>query len=113
MEHMIHGITLPYKDSTPLHFYSHWLPRQGDAVRMNVEITHALEAKLTIQTKNREETEADVADLGNASVGSGGPLTLRVTGVKELVRFKITTNPSPEMWDEIVHVRLLDPVWEM
>ncbi len=47
------------------------------------------------------------------SVGAGGPLTLRVTGVKELVRFKITTNPSSEMWDEIVHVRLLDPVWEM
>lgn len=90
--------------------YSAWMPRQGNAVRLAVEILTSQDVKLTVQTKNREDTEADVADLGNAT--STGTVSVRVTGAKELIRYKVRTNASQEMWNETDHIRLLDPQWE-
>ena len=110
MDPMIIGTTVPFINSTAFHMYSAWLPRQGNAVRLSAEILTSHDLKLTVQTKNRAEVETDAADLGN-STGTG-TVSVRVSGVKELVRYKITTNPSLEMWDEIEHIRLLDPQWE-
>lgn len=110
MDPMIIGTTVPFINGTAFHMYSAWLPRQGNAVRFSAEILTSSPVKLTVQTKNRAEVETDAADLGN-STGTG-TVSVRVSGVKELVRYKITTNPDLELWDEIEHIRLLDPQWE-
>ncbi len=110
MDPMIIGAAVPFVDSTLFHLYSAWIPRQGNAVRLGVEAFTSEYVKLTVQTKNREDTESDVADLGNATGTS--TVTVRVTGAKELVRYKVTTNPNLEMYATTEFIRLLDPQWE-
>lgn len=111
MDAMILGTTLPFENGSGFSAFSFWIPRQGDTVRFNVDVAHSLDVKLTIQTKNREDAESAAIDLGDATV-TGGALTLRVTGGKELIRVKLTTNPNDTATDSIVHLRVLDPVWE-
>lgn len=110
MDPMIIGATVPFISGTLFDLYSAWMPRHGNAVRLAVEVFTAENVKLTVQSKNREDTEADVVDLGNAM--STGTVSVRVTGAKELVRYKVTTNPGQELWNATDLLRLLDPQWE-
>lgn len=112
MEPMIIGANVPSPNGASFTVYSQWAPRQGDAVRMGLEIIVSAEARLTVQTKNREDNDSGITDVGSGTVSSG-VLTVRVSGVKELVRHKITTNYNSEAFGTFTgHFRVLDPQWE-
>ena len=112
MEPMIIGANVPSPNGAPFTVYTQWTPRQGNTVRMGIEVIVNAEARLTVQTKNREDNDSGITDVGNGTVASG-VLSVRVTGVKELVRAKITTNPNSEAFGLFMgHFRVLDPQWE-
>lgn len=112
MDPMIIGTTVPFLDGSTFTIYSPWMSRQGDCVRLTVELVDAVETKVVVQTKNMEDIDSAATDLANATASSN-PVTVRATGVKELVRYKVITNPSSEMFGfDTGHVRCLDPQWE-
>lgn len=112
MDPMIIGTTVPFVDGAAVALLSPWMPRQGNTVRFTVELIDAVEIKLIIQTKNVEDIDSAATDVAN-SQSDTNPVTVRGTGLKELVRYKVVTNPSPETFGFDTGVlRCLDPQWE-
>jgi len=112
MDPMIIGTTVPFLNGATFTVYSVWMPSQGDVVRLTVELIDGVDTKLVVQTKNMEDTDASASDLANVQADSN-PLTVRATGVKELVRCKLIVNPVPEVFGfDTGHLRCLDPQWE-
>ncbi len=112
MDPMIIGANVPQLNGAPFTVYTAWSPREGNTVRMGIELIVSAEASLTVQTKNREDNDSGISDVTTGTV-STGVLTVRAAGVKELVRCKITTNPNSEPFGFFTgHFRVLDPQWE-
>ncbi len=115
---MFIGQTIVAEDSTNgSTVFSPWFPRNGDAVTSTVEvIAFSSTGTLTISIldKNSDQT----GDAPNAAVGSFDAITAvgtsskRVSGLRELVRYKINLKRASGTGTIYAHLRMLAPSWE-
>ena len=107
---MIIGQTI-FKSATS--YYSPWFPRQGDAATFaaqSVAISATGTLKVVIETKNLEDVDTAAVALGTITLSTTTPGTVRVSGLKELVRFRYDmTGSASTDWS---HFRVLPPAWE-
>lgn len=114
---MFIGQTIVAEDTTGTTIYSPWFWRQGDGMTSAAEvIAFSSTGQLTISIldKNSDQT----GDAPNAAVGSfdtitgTGPYNKRVSGLRELVRYKIVLKRASGTGTIYAHLRLLAPSWE-
>lgn len=96
--------------------YSPWFPGEGDSATFvcdTIGIGTKVLLDITVQHKNHGETDAQSTTAGSFSqINSIGQTSLRVTGMKEMVRYKfdgLLDDDAPPEW---VHFRMLWPSWE-
>jgi hypothetical protein len=94
-------------------YHSPWQAARGNSARFTIE-TIAIGASttfdVTVQTKNRNETDAQAAAVDDIpSITSTGISAVNGSGVKELVRLKYTVGGAGSM--RFVHFRWLEVAW--
>lgn len=118
---MFIGQTIVAEDATGTTIYSPWFWRQGDGMTSAAEVIAMSSASVTeltisILDKNSDQT----GDAPNGAVGSFDTITAagtsnkRVSGLRELVRYKIVLKRKVGTGTGTIyaHLRLLAPSWE-
>ena len=95
--------------------YTLWLPRQGDNVIFAIEVIQRDSCDLTVEVWEKDEaTTGDGAAITGTSttISANEIKTITVTGVKELVRLKLTAtdNGGATSAPFVIH-RVLSPIW--
>lgn len=112
-------LLFPGAAGAALSFYSPWFPRQGDNLRVTVDVVQRVSSQLTVRvfTKNREDTgDGTDADVGTSIVASAtgrstAEWTSGTAGLKEMVRYKYTVQSTGTGATDWVLFRMLTPVW--
>ena len=110
---MVIGSTVYYLDGNP--YFSPEFPRGGLAARFAVDVTHivlggAVQFDITIEHRNSEDTT-----WGSPGTFSGitgvGPVSLDVTGLKEIIRIKFSFSGGAPAASDAVHFLVQAPSW--
>jgi hypothetical protein len=114
---MLIGQSVVAAQSDGATYYGPWMPRQGDALSVVLEVIDAMTPfTLTceVQTKNNEDSDASATLLtGDAELTATGTDTLSTTGAEELVRFKFTAiGDTVGRADTWVHFRTNPIIWQ-
>ena len=95
--------------------YTMWMPRQGDNVIFAIEVINRDACDLTIEVFDKDEaTSGDGAVITGTSttISANEVKTITVTGVKELVRLKLSaTDNGGAASVAFVIYRVLSPIW--
>lgn len=93
-----------------------WFPRQGDAFTAVVEMIRTSGGVITvdcqIQTKNNEDSDLGLFDLGapfSVSTTAGAVTTSTTAGALEQVRLVFTVVGNSRSW---IHFRTNAPIWQ-
>lgn len=94
--------------------YSPWMPRRGDSATFFCEVIGQSSSKITITVQHKavDDLDSAAANLGNFVMTSTGISSLRVSGIKELVRLQYLVAPPGAFVDGWTHFRGLAPAWE-
>ncbi len=107
------GTTLCATGATPtVFYYGPWFPRQGDAATFVCETVFANSptAKVYIETKNSADADPSAGGTELAVSNTAGASSyVRVTALKELVRYRYSIAGTVDKW---IHCRMLEPCWE-
>lgn len=114
---MFIGQTIVAENTTGTSVYTPWFTRNGDAMTSVVEIIAmgaSARVDITILHKNSEDIDSPETSAGTFTTGlsSANTYTKRVTGLKELVRYKITVRHATTSAITYAHLRMLAPSWE-
>ena len=122
---MLIGKSISASYENPTEVWTPWVPRQGDAMTSTAELIafSGEDANLTFDVyhKNSEDTGNGAAATTTGANAFGTPIgsipattNFRTTGLKEIVRYRITLQYTGETSGAVVyaHFRLLNPSWE-
>jgi len=97
--------------------HTSWRAAPGEAATLSVDVLvseNATALGVVVETKNADEldTSAVSATDGSFSITAAGVTSQRVTGVKQLVRIKVTATSENLEDEEYVRFRILQILWE-
>lgn len=112
-------LLFPGAAGAALSFYGLWFPRQGDNLRVTVDVVQRVSSQLTVRvfTKNSEDagdgTDAEVGTsiVASATGRAAAEWTSGTATLLELVRYKYTVQSTGTGATDWVLFRMLSPVW--
>ena len=112
-------LLFPGAAGAALSVYSPWFPRQGDNLRVTVDVVQRASSKLTISVWTKNTTDTDDGGDAHASTSIVATATGRavaewVSGtatLKELCRYKFTVQSTGSSATDWCLFRMLAPVW--
>lgn len=116
MGYLIDVDYMPFRASQATTVFTPWMLRAADNLRVAVEVVAmgADNCELLVQAMHRniDEVGDGVAIGSPIKIGSvGRSAVTECTGLKELVRFRITADEAGTGLDGWFLFRVLDPVW--
>ena len=100
-------------DDSTFDYYTPWFPKGGDngifTMELRADTLSTDPLVVTVLTKNREDEGSEVASVGTFTQLQDVFYQVSCTGLKELVRFKLTGTGGDA--GEGVILRFLRPTW--
>jgi hypothetical protein len=92
--------------------FSPWMPREGNVIRGTFDVLELSGVNFVIElaTKNRDETGNGDLRTAKITTATEGVKVMGWGGLKELVRFRYSTDSGTNNYDYALF-RMLTPIW--